>query len=45
LVGNLKGRDHLEVLAVDRKIIIERVLGKCGVNVWTGFTWLKDRDQ
>jgi hypothetical protein len=28
LVGNLKGRDHLEYLGVDGKIILEQILAK-----------------
>jgi hypothetical protein len=38
---NLKGRDHLEDLDIDEKIILERILGKWGGRVWTGFIWLK----
>jgi len=34
--GNLKGRDHLEDLGVDGKIILEWILGKQGGKVWTG---------
>jgi hypothetical protein len=34
---NLKGRDRLEDLNVDGRIILERVLGKQGGNVWNGF--------
>jgi hypothetical protein len=34
-------RDHTEDLRVDGKIILERILGKKGVKVWTGFIWLK----
>jgi len=29
LVENLKERDHLEVLGVDRRIILEWILKKC----------------
>jgi hypothetical protein len=29
LVENLKKRDHLEKLGVDRRIILERILKKC----------------
>jgi hypothetical protein len=36
----LKGRDHLEDLGTD-KIILERILGKQGGKVWTGFIWLR----
>jgi len=28
LIGNLKGKDHLEDLGVDRKLILEFILGK-----------------
>jgi hypothetical protein len=28
LFGNLKGRDHLEDLGIDKKIILEWILGK-----------------
>jgi hypothetical protein len=38
---NLKGRDHLEDLAVGRKIILYRILGKYGGRVWTGFILLR----
>jgi hypothetical protein len=38
--GNLKGRDHLEVLGVDGKILLEWILGKHDGKVWTGFIWL-----
>jgi hypothetical protein len=34
---NLKGRDHLEDLCVDEKIILKWILNKHGVRVWTGF--------
>jgi hypothetical protein len=41
LVANLKGRDHLEDVGVDGRIILERILGKkCG-NFSTGFIWLR----
>jgi hypothetical protein len=32
----LKGRDHVEYLGVDGKIILEWILGKYGGRVWTG---------
>jgi len=38
---NLKGRDHLEVIGVDEKIILEWIFGKWGCKLWTGFMWLK----
>jgi hypothetical protein len=34
---NLTGRDHLEDLGVDGKIILEWILGKQFGKVWTGF--------
>jgi len=37
LVINQKGRDHLEDLVVDGKII----LLKYGGRVWTGFIWVR----
>jgi hypothetical protein len=37
----LKGRDHAEDLDVDGKIISERILGKFGGSVWSGFIWLR----
>jgi len=41
LVENLKGRDHLEDLGIDERIITEWILGKQGKKLWTGFIWLK----
>jgi hypothetical protein len=41
LVENLEGRDHVEDLDVDGRIILERVLGKEGGMLWTGFMWLR----
>jgi hypothetical protein len=41
LSENLKGRDHLEDLGVDGRIILECILGKKDGNVWTGFIWLR----
>jgi hypothetical protein len=38
---NLKGRDHSEILDVDRKIILELILGKQGGKMWIGCTWLR----
>jgi hypothetical protein len=38
---NLKGRDHLEVLGVDGKIILEWIVGKCGGKMWSGCIWLR----
>jgi hypothetical protein len=36
LLGNLKGKDHVEDLSVDGWIILEFVLGKKFERVWTG---------
>jgi len=36
---NLKGRDHIEDLGIDGRIILEWDLGK----VWTGCMWLRIR--
>jgi hypothetical protein len=38
---NLKGRDHSEYLGVDRKIILEWILGKLSRKMWMGFMWLR----
>jgi hypothetical protein len=38
---NLKGRDHLENLGVDGKIILEWTLGKYVAWVWTQFVWFR----
>jgi hypothetical protein len=37
---SLKGRDHLEDLDIDRRIILKCILGKYGVRMWTRFIWL-----
>jgi hypothetical protein len=36
LLGNLKGRDHLEDLGIDGKIILEGILGWSGVRDLVG---------
>jgi hypothetical protein len=36
----MKGRDHLEDLDADRKIILEWISEKQGGKVWTGFIWI-----
>jgi hypothetical protein len=36
LVGKPKGRDHMEDLGIDGKIILECILGKNGGAVWIG---------
>jgi len=38
---NPKGRDHLEDLGIDGKVILEWMLGKEGGKLWTGFIWLR----
>jgi hypothetical protein len=38
---NRKGRDHSGDLGVDRKTILEWILGKQGRKVWTGCIWLR----
>jgi hypothetical protein len=38
---NLKGRDHLECLGINGRIILEWILGKYGSKAWTGFTFLR----
>jgi hypothetical protein len=40
LLENLKKRDHLGYLGVDGRIILKRMLKKCGVTVWSGFAFL-----
>jgi hypothetical protein len=37
----LNGRNHLEDLDVDRKTLLEGILGKQGGRVWTAFIWLR----
>jgi hypothetical protein len=37
---NLKGRENVENIDVDGKIILEWILGKYGRRMWTGFIWL-----
>jgi hypothetical protein len=41
LSGKSEGRDHSEDLGVDRRIILEWILGKWGRKTWTGFIWLR----
>jgi len=38
---NLKGRDRFDNVGVDRRIILERILGRQVGKVWTGFIWLR----
>jgi hypothetical protein len=42
LIRKPEGRDHLEDLGVDEKIILELILVKQGGKVWTGCFWLSD---
>jgi hypothetical protein len=37
------GRDHADDVGVDRRIILEWILGKQGWKMWTGFIWLRIR--
>jgi hypothetical protein len=38
-LGSLTGRDPLEDLSIDRRLISKLILGKqCG-RIWTGFIW------
>jgi hypothetical protein len=41
LAGKPEGRDHSEDPGVDRRIILEWILGKQSWKVWTGFIWLR----
>jgi hypothetical protein len=36
---DLKGRDKLQYLGVDWKIILVWIVGKYGAKVWSGFIW------
>jgi hypothetical protein len=38
---NLKGRDHLEDLDINRMIILEWISNKHIGRVWIGFIWLR----
>jgi hypothetical protein len=38
---NLKGRDNSEELGVDEKIMLECILRKWSVKLWTGCIWLR----
>jgi len=38
---NLKGRDHLQDLVKERRMVLEWFLDKQVRKVWTGFIWLR----
>jgi hypothetical protein len=38
---NLKGRNHLGELGVDRRIMLKLILKKYDMRVWTEFNWLR----
>jgi hypothetical protein len=38
---NMKGRDHLEDLSVDAKIILEWILGCQNGLLWNALVWLR----
>jgi hypothetical protein len=40
LVGELRERDHLEDLGIDRKIILRWIFRKWDGGAWTGLIWL-----
>jgi hypothetical protein len=39
LVPKLKGKDRLEELGVDGRVVLKSMLKKWGVRVWTGLIW------
>jgi len=45
VVGNTKERDHLGDPSVDERIILSWIFRKWDVEVWTGLSWLQDRDS
>jgi hypothetical protein len=38
---NLKERDHLEALDIDRSILLEWIIGKYGGKLWIRLIWLR----
>jgi hypothetical protein len=45
LAENLKGRDYLENLGVDKNKIVKYILKKLDGRTWTGFIWLRNETQ
>jgi hypothetical protein len=41
LVRNLEGKNHLEDLGTDGRMIQEWILGKQGEKMWTGLIWIR----
>jgi len=39
LLENMKGRDRLEVLDIDGRLILELILKKCGKKMQSGCVW------
>jgi len=39
--GNLRERDYLEDIGIDRRIILESIFEKLVGIIWTGFIWLR----
>jgi hypothetical protein len=40
-LGNHKGSDHLGDTGIDGKVIIKFILKIWGLEMWTGFIWLR----
>jgi hypothetical protein len=38
---HLKRRDHLEDVGISGRVILELILDKLGIRVYSGFTWLR----
>jgi hypothetical protein len=45
LVGNQKGRDNLEYICTEERIILEWILGKYGGRVWYWMHLVQDMDE